>query len=96
MCAERSPPRGEGSGDRRLVLDLTARLHVIQPSEALPPRRLRSAHKSMRGLKFGPMRTMAGGARCARGLETRGNDGFGEGSPEVRRRTALVGRAISE
>ena len=47
-------------------------------------------------LQFKPIRTMDGGARCARGLETRGNDGFGESSPEVRRRTALESRAISK
>ncbi len=47
-------------------------------------------------LQFKPMRAMDGVARCARGLETRGNDGYGESSPEVRRRTALEGRAISK
>ena len=47
-------------------------------------------------LNFKPMRAMDGGARCARGLETRGNDGYGESSPEVRSRTALEGRAISK
>ena len=48
-------------------------------------------------LQFKPMRTMDGVARCARGLETRGNDGYGGAvTPEVRGRTALESRAISK
>ena len=44
------------------------------------------------GLDFKSMRATDGGGRYARGLETRGNDGYGESSPEVRERTALESR----
>ena len=60
------------------------------PRALTPAERLRSAHKSTNGLDFKPMCTMDAGARCARGLETRGNDGYGGAvTPEVRERTSL-------
>jgi hypothetical protein len=67
---------------------------ILPDARGRPPRALFDTHLTIR-LDFRPMGAMDGGARRARGLETRGNDGFGESSPEVRGRTALESRAIS-